>query len=68
MKTILFYFGWTVIFFSQKERYLNFEARVSGRLPSQKEILLSSLFLHVFLQGNLAKKVNSIAYCELRTR
>ena len=67
MKTILFYFGWTVIFFSQKERYLNFEARVS-RLASQKEILLSSLFLHVFLQGNLAKKVNSIAYCELRTR
>ena len=66
MKTILFYFGWTVIFFSQKERYLNFEARVS-RLASQKEILLSSLFLHVFLQGNLAKKVNSIAYCELRT-
>ena len=67
MKTILFYFGWTVIFFSQKERYLNFEARVS-RLASQKEILLSSLFLHVVLQGNLAKKVNSIAYCELRTR
>ena len=67
MKTILFYFGWTVIFFSQKERYQNFEARVS-RLASQKEILLSSLFLHLFLQGNLAKKVNSIAYCELRTR
>ena len=67
MKTILFHFGWTVIFLSQKERYLNFEARVS-RLASQKEILLSSLFLHLFLQGNLAKKVNSIAYCELRTR
>ena len=67
MKTILFYFGWTVIFFSQKERYLNFEARVS-RLASQKEILLSSLFLHLFLQENLPKKVNSIAYCELRTR
>ena len=67
MKTILFYFGWTVSFFSQKERYLNFEARVS-RLASRKEILLSSLFLHFFLQGNLAKKVNSMAYCELRIR